>query len=283
MDKEQKEHKRAFEHIILGFGQMRAVRNKFESDKDKGDSVGWRKAFIVYSWIWAWQVFTKIGFGKIRKKDVYEQIEQDLMEPKPHVVVGALIRAGLVEWGRGEYEGKMNYCLQCTYLNKKIRNSDTNTEQTETQVVQLESSVKGSAENGEYYEFGKRFYRDNNGDSHIVPHDAPQRPNNTAFWDGKQWRESKPDSNEHKEKLRHSYGSWEMPEIEILGNGLIRVYHHTLSDRNGEYWDFAFCKRRYIPNPEYAMFCSCDVDAPPRPTPTALWYEHEWIEPENIP
>lgn len=190
-DEEQKEHKRTFDHIKLGFTQMRAVRDKFCSDKDKGDSVGWRKAFIVYSWIWDWQVFTKVGFGKMRKKDVYTEIEQKLLEPKPHIVVGALIRAGLVTWGRGDYEGKKNYCLQCTYLNEKMKNNDTNTKQAENEAIQLESSAKGSAEMGEYYQYGKRFYRDNNGESHIIPLDAPQRPTPTAVWDGKQWCEQK--------------------------------------------------------------------------------------------
>lgn len=188
-DDEQREHKRTFDHIKLGFAQMRAVRDKFCSDKDKGDSVGWRKAFIVYSWIWSWQVFTMVGFGKMRKKDVYTEIEQKLIEPKPHIVVGALIRAGLVIWGRGDYEGKKSYCLQCTYLNEKMRNNDTNTKQAEDEVIRLESSAKGSTEMGEYYECGRRFYRDNNGESHIIPLDAPQRPTLTALWDGKQWCE----------------------------------------------------------------------------------------------
>lgn len=285
-DEDQKEHKRTFDHINIGLAILKIIYQKFGSDKD---GVGWRRILLVYSWIWDWQVFTKVGFGKMRKKDVYTEIEQKLLEPKPHVVVGALIRAGLVTWGRGEYEGKKNCCLQCTYLNEKMRNNNTNTNQAENEAIQLESSAKGSAEMGEYYKYGKRFYRVNNGDSYIIPLDAPQRPTPTAIWDGKQWCEPKSDSTEHKEKLRHSYSTWEMQNIKILGNGFICVNGCTLSDKNGEYWDFRYSCRRYIPPfPEYYRedaFCSCDKDAPPRPTPTAVWWEdeHKWLEIKDIP
>ena len=187
-DEKQKEHKRIFDHINIGLAILKIICQKFGSDND---GVGWRRILLVYSWIWDWQVFTKVGFGKMRKKDVYTEIEQKLLEPKPHVVVGTLIKAGLVTWGRGDYEGKKNHCLQCTYLNEKMKNNNTNTKQAENEAIQLESSAKGSAEMGEYYQYGKRFYRDNNGESHIIPADVPERPNPTAIWDGKQWCEPK--------------------------------------------------------------------------------------------
>lgn len=223
MDKEQKEHKRVFDHISIGLAILKIICQKFGSDKD---GVGWRRILLVYSWIWDWQVFTKVGFGKMRKKDVYTEIEQKLLEPKPHIVVGALIRAGLVTWGRGDYEGKKNYCLQCTYLNEKMKNNDTNTRQAENEAIQIESSAKGSAEMGEYYQYGKRFYRDNKGESHIIPLDAPQRPNNTAFWDGKQWRES----DSAMQKQQNVFDNW----LRVPKNGVYydsgRYYY---KDANG--------------------------------------------------
>lgn len=184
-------NKNKFNHIRLDFGQMHTFYNVYMRNKSKRDNVSWLKAYLVYMWIYYWQMLTKVGFGRVRKQDVFDQIGETLIEPKPNVVVNALIRAGMIVWSKSEYKGVTNYCLQCTYLNEKMRNGNINTDQAKDVVIQLESSAKGSTEMGEYYQYGKRFYRDNKGESHIIPLDAPQRPTPTALWDGKQWCELK--------------------------------------------------------------------------------------------
>lgn len=240
MDKEVKENKRKFDYIRLGFAQMRVVHDKF--DNDKADNVGWRRAYILYSWIWSWQIYTKIGFGKVRKKDVYEQIEHDLIEPKPHIVVSALIRAGLVTWGRSEYEGRTNYCLQCTYLNESNKNNNNTLD--EEAVVVVESAVPCTAQSA---------------------------------------------LSETEEPLNYPYSDFDKDYIRRLGDGLIEVNGYIINDKNGEYFNFFKRCRMYIPNPNYPQDVErCfvgDRNAPPRPTPTAVWWDdgRKWMEPKDIP
>lgn len=219
-------NKNKFNHIRLDFEQMHTFYNLYMRNKSKRDNVSWLKAYLVYMWIYYWQLLTKVGFGRVRKQDVFDQIGETLIEPKPNVVVNALIRAGMIVWSKSEYKGVTNYCLQCTYLNEKMRNGNINTDQAKDEVIQLESSAKGSTEMGEYYQYGKRFYRDINGESHIIPLDAPQRPNNTAFWDGKQWRES----DSAMQKQQNEFDSW----LRVPKNGVYydsgRYYY---KDANG--------------------------------------------------
>lgn len=119
METAKKEHAKKLNHIRLDFAQMQAFYNRYNKHKAKRDNIGWLKAYLVYVWIFAWQLHTKVGYGRVRKQDVFDEIERDLLEPKPNLVVNALIRAGLVVWGRSEYKGKVNYCLQCIYLNER--------------------------------------------------------------------------------------------------------------------------------------------------------------------
>ena len=139
METAQKEHKKKLSHIRLDFEQMQAFYNRYNKGKVKRDSVGWLKAYLVYIWIFTWQLVTKVGYGRVRKQDVFDEIERDLLEPKPHMVVRALIRAGMVVWGRNDYNGKVNYCLQCTYLNE--RNRISNTAISEETITVVESAL----------------------------------------------------------------------------------------------------------------------------------------------
>ena len=61
-----------FDHIRLDFGRMRAFHTIYERNKSKTDHVSWLKAYLVYVWIYVWQLRTKVGFGRVRKQDVFE-------------------------------------------------------------------------------------------------------------------------------------------------------------------------------------------------------------------
>ena len=212
MNEERKEHKKKFNHIRLDFEQMRVFYNKYNRTKAKSDNVGWLKAYLVYLWIFTWQLLTKEGYGRVRKQDVFKQIEQDLLEPKPHIVVAALIRAKMVTWGRSEYEGKANNCLQCTYLNEKLGNNSSNAVEVPTTVIEsvlpytenpspkeTESRAEKENLNGVYYYGGQYYYtdakgnicRDNDGNIIYIPKSAAYcRPSIEHVFDFEvcQWR-----------------------------------------------------------------------------------------------
>lgn len=118
MNKESKEKKSV--KLSFDLDMLRKVQRLFCDNKSNKDHVGWLRAFITYLLIMYWQIVTKgVGFGKYRKTDVYKYFEEELKETRPHIVIGALIRAGFVVWGRGEYKGKRIYCLQSVFLNSK--------------------------------------------------------------------------------------------------------------------------------------------------------------------
>lgn len=122
MSKELKEKKPV--KLSFDLDMLRMVRGLFCDNKSDKDHVGWLRAFIAYLLIMYWQIVTKgVGFGKYRKTDVYKYFEDELRETRPHIVIGALIRAGLVVWGRGEYNGKRIFCLQSVFLNSKYGKS----------------------------------------------------------------------------------------------------------------------------------------------------------------
>ncbi len=189
------ETKKTLDHIRIPFSSMRLFYHEYNSRKTYGDNVGWQKAFLVYQWVYSWQILTKKGYGKPRKKDIFKQIEQDLIEPKPHIVVNVLIKAGLLTWGSSEYNGRKVYCLQCVYLNEKMGKSNNNPELTpknndyphEEETLEVQSSAP---DNGEFIWWGYRCYRDENGQvclneygkPQLVPPTAPPRPTRTAVW-----------------------------------------------------------------------------------------------------
>ena len=90
--------------------------------------------------------------------------------------MAALIRAKMVTWGRSEYEGKANYCLQCTYLNEKLGNNSSNAVEVPTTVIEsvlpytenpspkeTESRAEKENLNGVYCYGGQYYYTDAKG------------------------------------------------------------------------------------------------------------------------
>ena len=65
-------NKNKFNHIRLDFEQMHTFYNVYMRNKSKRDNVSWLKAYLVYMWIFGWQLHTKVGFGRVRKQDVFE-------------------------------------------------------------------------------------------------------------------------------------------------------------------------------------------------------------------
>lgn len=205
METTKKEHAKKLNHIRLDFAQMQAFYSKYNKHKAKRDNIGWLKAYLVYVWIFAWQLHTKVGYGRVRKQDVFDEIERDLLEPKPNLVVNALIRAGMVVWGRSEYNGKVNYCLQCTFLNGKIGFNNTDIDENSVTVVESALPVhpKPSTTNNVAYEepklsvgvhsYGGYYYytdsagnvvKDDYGNTAIIPEpDAYNRPSIEHVYD----------------------------------------------------------------------------------------------------
>ncbi len=239
MNKEQTENNEKTDFLRIKIPLLWIFKQQYESRKDKGDNVSWLVAYIVYVWAYQWQLNTKVGFGKIRKKDVYDHIEKTFPFSKPHAIVGALVRAGFCVWGYSQYRGKKVICLQCTYLNKKF-GINNNADYDES------SNVSVVTESNEKVEKATTIQK------------------------------------ESIEPLSYPYDNWALDSVYRHGNGLISVNGHIMSDSNGEYWDFNKRCRMYIPNNEYLDPRNCGVDnnAPPRPTPTAIYdFDHRaWIE-----
>ena len=244
MNNEIKETKKKSGYLMIPFEQLKVIKEKFQSNKNKGDKIGWRRAVMLYGTIFGYQTKTKVGFGRYRKKDVYDWFGEKLEEPKPEIAIGSLIRASLVTWGLSEYEGKKVHCLQTTYLNKKL-----------------------GINNHAKYEYKTLFRAESNATENQKQQEKTATPNKIR----KQLRLNYPNRWE-----------WAMSEIKYLGNGLISVKGIVMSDGNCEFYNFDNNCRMYIPNNDYLTPNDCVVprDALPRPTPTAIWSdEHKmWIE-----
>ena len=238
-DKETKENAEKADFLRIKIPLLWIFKQQYESRKDKRNNVSWIVAYIVYVWVYQWQLNTKVGFGKIRKKDVYDHIEKTFPFSKPNAIVGALIQTDFCAWGYSQYKGKRVVCLRCTYLNKKL-------------------GINNHAEYEESANIG------------IVAESNEKVRKATTI------------QKESIEPLSYPYNNWVLDSVYSCGNGLISVNGHIMSDKNGEYWDFDKRCRMYIPNNEYLDPRNCGVDnnAPPRPTPTAIydWDIRAWVE-----
>lgn len=229
-DKELKENAEKTDFLRIKIPLLWIFKQQYESRKDKRNNVSWIVAYIVYVWVYQWQLSSKVGFAKIRKKDIYDHIEKTFPFSKPNAIVGALIQTDFCVWGYSQYKGKRVVCLQCTYLNKKFGiNNNAEYEESANLSVVTESNEKVEK-------------------ATTIP-------------------------KESIEPLNVKYPEWYIERVKRLGNGLVSVNDIVFSDRNCEYYDFVRNLRMYIPNNEYLSprDCFVDKDAPPRPTPTAIY------------
>ncbi len=143
MNKELKENAEKTDFLRIKIPSLWIFKQQYESRKDKRNNVSWLVAYMIYVWAYQWQLNTKVGFGKIRKKDVYEHIEKTFPFSKPNAIVGALIQTDFCVWGYSQYKGKKVICLQCTYLNKKFGiNNNAEYEESANISVVTESNEK---------------------------------------------------------------------------------------------------------------------------------------------
>lgn len=148
---------------------------------------------LVYGWIYGHNL--KAGKDMVYGKHTYMQLQAEVAADLGLVAVDKLcLKLEKVGWLRKThakaYRGKRMVGYHCM-LDPHQAAASREGEQME--LMQLEavaeevptmvaSDALGDADNGERYQFGERFYYDEQGVMVKVPMGAPARPSKTAIW-----------------------------------------------------------------------------------------------------
>lgn len=148
---------------------------------------------LVYCWIYTKNIYARHRGGGIYAKhtyrDFWRNIESDLAIYDAGDLCRALEKAGWLSKSAGKAFNGLRMVGYLCLLDKDSR-SLARAEQQELLIDQelpenahaVESSAQGNADMGEYYQFGLRFYYDENNEMVQVPLSAPARPTRTAVW-----------------------------------------------------------------------------------------------------
>ena len=153
----------------------------------KGDQI------IVYHWLFWRNSLAKlqggVAYGKVTYQTLYAEITSQLGIGRPDNICSELQKKGWIKKTHCKpFEGHKTYGYLCMKDNTAM--VDATYEQQALQLEEelpenakvVESSAQGDADMGERYQFGLRFYYDEQGEMVRVPMAAPARPTRTAVW-----------------------------------------------------------------------------------------------------
>lgn len=160
--------------------------------KAKAEGVSFEQ-LVVYQWIYQKNKTIKedlIVWGKTSRTKLYECIAQDTGQSADGIeeMCKSLVEKGWMKNANGKaYNGKRTWGYLCLLdAEQAVRakvGEQMEMEEMEKEVQPVvESSAKGDADMGEFYQFGIRFYYGEKGEMVQVPLTAPARPTKTAVW-----------------------------------------------------------------------------------------------------
>lgn len=153
----------------------------------KGDQI------LLYHWLFWRNSLAKlegnIAYGKVNYRSLYAEITTVLGFGRPDKICADLQKKGWIRKTHCKpFEGQRTVGFLC--MKDKNARKDAIADQQEMQLEEekpentkvMESSAQGDADMGEYYQYGIRYYYDENGNMVQVPLSAPPRPSKTAVW-----------------------------------------------------------------------------------------------------
>lgn len=168
---------------------------KFIAEKAIKDNLSF-KAVAVYKWIYDHNnhakyldddpgaIYTKGSLDALYaaiRRDIDVSVRDICMELRDKGWIEAVKNAPLFN-GRRQSGFVCRLAKDERLLAKAIQQEMEKEEFPEEEAVVVESSAQGDADMGERYQFGQRFYYDENGVQVQVPMSAPARPTRTAVW-----------------------------------------------------------------------------------------------------
>ena len=160
--------------------------------KAKAEGVSFEQ-LVVYQWIYQMnKKYEKdyILFGKTSRTKLYECIAQDTGQSADGIeeMCKSLVEKGWMKNANGKaYNGKRTWGYLCLLdaeqaVRAKVGEQMEMEEMAAEVQPVVESSAQGDADMGEFYQFGIRFYYNENKEMVQVPLTAPARPTKTAVW-----------------------------------------------------------------------------------------------------